>query len=81
MPIWLLIAVDLVAIGFAVFLAFKVPHDPWRITPALVVTFLFTILMGATVDPRAFLLTAGLVVSFGTGRAVHRLRQSRTKPE
>lgn len=76
MPIWLLIAADLAAIGFAVFLAFKLPHDPWRITPTLVVTFLFTILMGATVDPRAFLLTVGLVAAFGTGRAVHRLRQS-----
>ncbi|GAB3691473.1 hypothetical protein [Saccharopolyspora sp. NPDC049426] len=78
MPIWLLIIIDVAAVGFAVFLAFKLPHDPWRITPSLVVTFLLTILLGATIDPRAFLLTTGLVAAFATGRTVYRLRQSRS---
>lgn len=78
-PIWLLITIDIALVGFAVVLAFKLPHDPWRITDSsVVVTFLLTILLGITVHPRLFLLTAGLVAMFVTGRAVYRLRQSRS---
>lgn len=77
-PIWLLITIDIALVGFAVVLALKLPHDPWRITSSVVVTFLLTILLGITVHPRLFLLTAGLVAMFVTGRAVYRLRQSRS---
>lgn len=75
MLIWLLIAFDVFAVGVAVVLAVKLPHDPWRITPSLVVMFLLTIMLGAVGDPRSFLLTAGIAAAFGTGRVVHRLRR------
>ena len=76
--IGLLVAFDIVVVGGAVFLAFARPDDPWRITPSVVVMLLLTILMGATTDQRAYVLTAGLVIAFGTGRATHRLRQHRS---
>ncbi|MEV4734821.1 hypothetical protein [Saccharopolyspora sp. NPDC049426] len=74
----LLVAFDIVVVGGAVVLAIARPDDPWRITPSVVVMLLLTILMGITTDPRAFLLTAGLVIAFGTGRVTHRLRQHRS---
>lgn len=74
----LLVAFDIVVVCGAVFLAIARPDDPWRITPSVIVMVLLTILMGATIDPRAFLLTAGLVIAFGAGRATHRLRQRRS---
>ncbi|MEB3371783.1 hypothetical protein [Saccharopolyspora mangrovi] len=76
LAIGLLVAFDIIVVGGAVVLAIARPDDPWRIS--VVMMLLLTILMGATADPRAFLLTGGLVIAFGTGRATHRLRQHRS---
>ncbi len=73
----LLLAFDLAAVVVAVVYAIKHPDAEWQITPSLVVMTLSTIGLGLLVDSRAFVLTAGIVATFGAGRLVHDVRQHR----